>query len=1184
MRFFNLLLCLLWVGGEGLLAQSYRGNLTGTVTDQSGSLVPSAKVRVVELNTNTERVTETSAHGDYTIPQLQVGTYRIEVEARGFKTFVRNDVVVAAGSAVRINAALEVGEVTETVAVTGEAPLLQTDNSKIATGVTPKFIEDLPLVVAGQVRSPFDLALVTPEAKNSGSEFTLGGGQESGWDLTVDGISSTPNQAAIIMRQISTLNSPSVDAITEFAVDTNGYKAEFGRAGGGVISFVSKSGTNELHGTAYEFLRNEALDANNFFNNATGRTKPLLRQNNFGVTVGGPVWFPKMYNGRNRTFFFASYEGFRNRTTSPVTFSTIPLPEMYQGDFSNWKDPNGNLIPIYDPSTTRPDGRGGFVRDPFPGNKIPVERFSSVSREVIKLATMRPNVADPLGILNPNPRNNFLRTQFSAFGSGSAPWDKFSAKIDHNLTNKDRLAFLYIWGRNDELAPDSNAIPGLPAPLNDYSYGDTHSMVYRLNWDRTISPRVFNQMRGGVNNQFQERTSINVRQGWGTKIGLKNVPLPDFLFPGLGIDDYTGWGRAFFGNNKNKTFAFADDFSWIRGSHSLKFGFIYQRDHYNGGGCHTCTGSFNFSRLSTSSPLDQSGRTGNGFASMLLGEVSSAGITTERYVSDQWQYWAGYAQDDWRATSRLTINYGLRYEYTPPVMEGHFPNGISNFDPTIPNPAAGGRLGASVFAGDGPGRLGRRNVYNAWRAGISPRFGLAYGFDSKTVLRMSASRSFGSVKNTGGSAHWQGFVGGYNYASTDQLITPAFNWDRGVPPWTPPPFIAPNLLNNDDIPYWQPYDSGRLPEYLNWNLNFQRQLPGNILAEAGYNAVMGHHLTANLVNINQVDPQLFNRLVSQMGAQSAISLMSQNINSSVARAAGIPVPYAGFNGSVGQALRPYPQYRNIFTSQDGGDRSGNSSYHALVLKLEKRYASGLTFLNSYVFSKMLTDADAAPAINAGVSGSMNHYNRNLEKSLSRHDQSHVLKFNYSYEFPFGPGRKYLKNGFMSHLVGGWRIAGIHSYFSGTPMTVLPGYSLPLFSTGPNRLAVSDYEGWRAPVKGDKFDPFADLWWDPTAFNRTVSDTVPSGFKGVILRDRFGDATVNNPKVRSPWVLDESISVARTFQFSETVRMDFRWEAFNLFNRVRWGGPDSTLSSNTFGLIRSQANFPRQMQFALKLIF
>ena len=328
--------------------------------------MPSAKVRVVEVNTNTERVTETSTEGDYTIPQLQVGTYRIEVEARGFKTFVRNDVVVAAGSTVRINAALEVGEVTETVAVTGEAPLLQTDNSKIATGVTPKFIEDLPLVVAGQVRSPFDLALVTPEAKNSGSEFTLGGGQESGWDLTVDGISSTPNQAAIIMRQISTLNSPSVDAITEFAVDTNGYKAEFGRAGGGVISFVSKSGSNELHGTAYEFLRNEALDANNFFNNATGRAKPLLRQNNFGFTVGGPVWFPKMYHGKNRTFFFASYEGFRNRTTSPVTFSTIPLPEMYQGDFSNWKDANGNLIPIYDPSTTRPDGRGGFVRDPFP--------------------------------------------------------------------------------------------------------------------------------------------------------------------------------------------------------------------------------------------------------------------------------------------------------------------------------------------------------------------------------------------------------------------------------------------------------------------------------------------------------------------------------------------------------------------------------------------------------------------------------------------------------------------------------------------------------------------------------------------------------------------------------------------------------------------------------------------------
>lgn len=766
---------------------------------------------------------------------------------------MRTPVAAEAGITTRLDVALDIGTVTEVVTVTYAPPSLQVDTAKVSTAVTTTLKENLPLAVAGALRSPLDLALITPQVRNVGSDLSVGGGQEEGYAATLDGVDTTANEAGIIYGMLATLNSPSVDAITEFSVDTNGFKAESGRLGGGMISYVTKSGTNSSHGSFYDFFRNEALDANNFFNNATGSGKTKLRQNDFGATFGGPIYIPKLYNGKNKTFFFASYEGFRNRTVSAIRFLTVPLPEMYQGDFSNLKDSKGNLIPIYDPRTTRPDGQGGFIRSVFEGNKIPTDRFSQVSRNIIKLATMRPTLPDPAGILNPNPRNNFLSVApgnpLTAFGGYSNPYDKYSVKVDHQLTDSNRLGLLYHRGVALEVAPEETSLPTLPHPLGDFTNGDTETRVYRLNWDRTISPRIYNQVRAGVNNQLQSRATTSLNEGWGKKLGLtKNIPLPDHMFPGIGMDDYTGWGRAFDGNNKNKSFAVLDDLTFVRGSHTLKLGGQYQIDHYNGGGCHTCSGSFSFSRLSTSLPLDQSGKTGNGFASMLLGLVSSGNVTTQRYVSNQWSYRAFYAQDDWKIRRNLTLSYGLRWEYTPPTVEGHFPDGFSNFDPTVPNPAAGGRLGASVFAGSGPGRTGRHSLYNEWPWGFGPRLGLAYQIRTGTVIRASAARSFAPMKNTGGSAHWDGFVGNYTFSSTDQLITPAFNWDDGFPSYVPPPDLRPQLLNNATIPFWQSYDGGRLPEYYNLNFDIQHQLPGQFMLEVGYNAVLGHHLTANLVN------------------------------------------------------------------------------------------------------------------------------------------------------------------------------------------------------------------------------------------------------------------------------------------------------------------------------------------------
>src|SRR5688572_25945178 len=791
-RLTLLLVSLICLGTAAVsVAQVDRGTLTGTVTDGSGGVVPGATVKAVHVATNFERSVTTSPQGTYTIPQLPVGAYVVVITATGFRTTTLENIEVTAGGSVRVDGTLAVGGLQDAVTVTADSRQIQTDSVKVTTAISSKFIQDLPLVVGGQLRSPLDLSLIAPEAKAGSSgdggrgNIVIGGGQEGGWDLTVDGVSATPG-APFEQRLWTTLNSPSVEAINEFAVDTNGFKAEFGHAGGGAVSFVSRSGSNDWRGKAFEFYRDEKLDANNYFNKAAGRSKPPLEQHDFGGVFGGPVLIPGLYNGRNKSFFFSSYEAYRNKSSAAPVVRTIPTAEMYNGDFSNWRDASGNLIPIYDPATTRVNPNGpGFVRDPFPNNQIPLSRFSQISRNVIALATMRPDL--------PGVRNNFTYTPGDQIQTN--PWNKFSIKLDHNLSSKDRLGFLFHWGEVLVIPPKDGPGGGLPVPLNNFRDEDSNTRVFRANWDRVITPTLLNRVSFGHNDWFQLRASYNRDQGWGSKIGLRNVPGPELLFPQINFSsDYQNWGRSEWGGSGNYLWALTDDLTWVKAKHTWKFGFIVQQDHYDGYGWHTAAGTYNFNRGATAGflpngTLDSTGASGNAFASFLLGEVQSSEITTNRYVSDRWRYYSGYAQDDWRVSDKLTVNYGMRYEYTPPTWEGYYPNGYSNFNPNLPNPAAGGRLGASEFAGEGPGRTGKSTMYEAWPWGFSPRLGVVYSLNDNTVARLSAARTFGSVKNTGGSSHWNGFFGGYNVTAPALPASSAFNWDNGWPAWPEPPFL-----------------------------------------------------------------------------------------------------------------------------------------------------------------------------------------------------------------------------------------------------------------------------------------------------------------------------------------------------------------------------------------------------------
>ena len=1145
------LFALLALMAANLSAQTDRGVITGTVKDATGAAVTGAQVTAVHRGTDSNYKTVSTASGDFTIPSLPVGTYQLRVESPGFKTHVRDNVLLAGGTTLRLDAELELGTTLQTVEVTEVVQMLQSENARVSTQVVSKLVDELPLVVGGTMRSPFDLANITGDvggtATQNDNNFRIGGGRPGRFGMTLDGISSLTSfdtqNAGIDM-----VNQPSVDAITEFAVTSGGFKAEFSHASGGSVSFVSKSGTNEFHGSAYEFLRNNALDARPFFS----AVKPVYRQHDFGATIGGPFWIPKVYNGKNKTFIFFSYEGFRNRVGATPTPYSVPPPEFYNGDLRNWVDQANKLIQVYDPAT-QSQVNGTWTRQPFANNQIPQARFDSFSKVVMPyLQAAKPNVAATPGT------SGYVRNNYISYGVSLTPFNKESVKLDHYLTPKQRLAFYF--GRTEKTdTAGSLGAPGLPGLLNNFQAGWRNSDVYRLSWDYTITPRLLNRFNTGGNNWRESHQNVAQGQGWKDKVCMKNVADCDV---DLTLVDFGGEFNLMSGyasnGSDNIVVEFNDDMTRISGRHTFKWGYAYNNTHYNGIGQQNVSGYTNFNRLSTSVPLVTNQATGGGsaFTSYLLGAAYNAAVDTPRFIPTQFRYHGGYFQDDWRVSSRFTLNFGIRYEFhLPPLTHGDM---FSEFDPLLPNPGAGGLPGAMRFAGFGPGRENKRVLNPGWWGGIGPRLGLSYSLDKKSVLRASFSRSFGAVRT--GDRHTQGFLQQWTIANLDQGLTPTFQYADGMPAWPRPPFIDPTVANGQGPSYNQGKEASRLPEELNYVLNIQRQLSNNMVLELGYNGVVSSHLQGNSLGYNQLNP---NQLAANLNpfTPEGRALLNSSITSPAAMAAGLSKPYANFTGSVAQALRQFPQYQTIAAEA----RGGHATYHSMMLKLEKRYSVGLTFQGSYVFSKTLTDADVG-----GLP--LDNFNRRLEKSIAPYDQTHQVKLSYVYELPAGRGKKFLSSGLASQVLGGWHIGVVQWYLSGTPLPMGTTIGFPIFSGG-NRPTVSTYDGWRAPVKGTKFDPAADSFFQPASFFGPQPTT------------QFGNMTRYNPKLRNFPDFNENISLAKSFYiFGERTHVDVRWEAFNLFNRARFGalGGGTTLQDPNFGLWRTQINNPRQMQLALKL--
>ncbi len=999
--------------------------------------------------------------------------------------------------------------------------MVDASTATMTSSITTNYINEMPMINVGKRRQIIAYLKFLPGLSNYAEDGpSVDGAMRGSNEFFVDGApaSTQPN-----MQGGYGENSLAVEHVGEFNVVTNAFNAEYGRTGTWFASITTRSGTNQVHGSVFDYFANDHLNARGFF--PSRRT--VLRQNEAGFTLGGPVFIPKIYDGRNRTFFFFGQQLFYKRSLGTGELLTIPTMAFRTGDFSNFRDSSGNIIPIFDPASQRPDGKGGFVRDQFAGNQIPSSKISPISANIMALMP-------PPDLPNAQALNYHNRT-------GTHPrYDSFvsTPKIDHSFSDRQKLAVSYsrhylpwiIAGRGWGV---DNPLEGLQDPKMIFS------RTGRISLDSIIGPTLLNHFTFGVNRYENVTQTKGTGQGWNQKLGLSGLPydngaIPDLRFSGgtaapLRVSNPDWYFQGY------TPLTFTENLTWIKGRHSLKFGAIYILETQSVADGRTAQGMFTFTNLQTSQPNAGSNlsRWGSATASFVLGAVS-AGQTQNRFASTFiYPSWGLFAQDEWRV-GKLTVSYGLRWEYSPAGYERF--DRTSNFDPTAPNPDAGGITGAIVFAGTCSGCLGHRDSVDTWRRGFAPRLGLAYELNSKTVLRASGGIYYSVKRVAPGTTGYQVVP---IFSSADSF-SPAFNWGNGFPQnFKRPPVIDPSISNFQSTSYLSP-GSTRLPQTLNWTFSLQRQLAATLALELDY---VGSH-TTHIANTTLGFPDIVNQSYLSLG-----STLLQKINSAAAAAAGIKSPFPGFENSsyntVAQALKPFPQY----TSISGGDPIGVAHYNALHVKLNKRYANGLTSQVYYSWTKNISNADGGtyqyPLSPAG------------EMSISPVGPPHVFGASVSYELPFGPGKRFLTGRTAGLLAGGWEIAAFGRYSSGLPLTI----------TVPNNLSSLGYPGKRAtavvgqPVHMQSnprdFEPAKDRYLNSGAFS------IPGSFQ-------FGNTARVLDWARSWTDKTESISLSKRISIYERAHLVTRADFDNPFNFVRWSAPITDLSDANFGKVTASS--------------
>ncbi|MBC7927621.1 MAG: TonB-dependent receptor [Bryobacteraceae bacterium] len=1113
-------------------ANAQRAQISGIILDQRGSVIPGASIELKNDENGAIRTTTSTGEGNYTVPSLSAGEYSLRAGKAGFRTLERTGLRLPVDTNVRLDLTLEIGEVAETIRVNSEAPLLA-ETAEIGTNVTQREYERLPLVQIGRMRSPASFVFLSAGVQGTvrldGTDNTSASNH-----VNVHGASNRTSEIWIeglpAGQQDGNFNesAPSVDAVREFRLLSSQLAAEYGNTGAAVTSFTLKSGSNELHGTAFDYFRNDKLDARSWL----AEQRAPVRLNEFGVTAGGPLWLPKIYNGRDRTFFFFSYGGSRKRGLDQFRLAQIPTPANLAGDFSQLQDSSGRPVVIYDPATTRTEN-GATVRDPFPGNRIPATRFDTAAR---RIAGYFPTPNTSQGSLN-----------FGRFtGEQILDPNAWTGKMDHALSERQRISFALI----HTLIPRLRIDNPYPEPLTNGIRQNITAWTLRGSHDYAFSPSVLNVLYVGYN-RFRNPVGPPIEgQDWSSLLGIPGIgnrAFPQVNFAG----GYTGLGAGPGIDNVDWTGLVKDNVSWVRGKHSVRFGGEWRFNQLNNRDFGQTNGVFTINNLYTASPGSLA-TSGNSVASFLLGGVQQVSAR-QPFASGQRKMYAGlFAQDEWRVSSALTLTFGLRWEMQTAPYENH--DRLSGVDLNAPNPGAGGRPGALQFAGEGTGRLGSRTLTDPDFSAIGPRFGFAWRALSRTVLRGGYGVYYNS-NYTGISS--LGFNAATDLISGDNGLTPARLLSAGLPPLQNAVNVSPDAANGLSATYYE-QSSAAMPRSQNWSFTIQHQLSESLSAEASY---VGLHATRQraeqLTNVNQVDPKFL----------SLGSLLTRQANSAEAIAAGIALPYPAFRGTVAQALRPFPQYQTLTSD---AAKIGMASYHALELRIRKRFRQGLSMEGNYTWSKNIGYPDLPNIAFGGVANYLqNHYDLRAERSLMPNDLPHAFVLQYVYDLPFGTGRFAGGPALVRALARGWSVSAVHRYQSGTPLQLLMNNTLPLF----NRVLRPDVVAGAKLSSGignADFQPSTDRIVNRAAF------AAPGAF-------RFGNSAPTYASLRNFPVLQEDLAVTKQVRIKESLSLEIYGQAYNALNRHRFANFDTNFSSAGFGQARS-TNLPRFIQLGMRIKF
>jgi hypothetical protein len=1110
------------------IAMAQNARIDGVITDASGAVVPHATAAMTNQDTGVKRTVTSNEEGYYSASALPIGSYQILVSATGFQPVSRDGVRLEVGQQLRLDFELRPGSTQETIEVHADVAEMNRDQAEVGTALEEHMLTDLPLELSGATagqslrRQIDDFILIVPGATGTGFSHRLNGGVDMSNEVFYNGVPFVFSETQGWQQN----SNPPYDSVNEFKVVTSVFTAQYGH-GQGVVNYNFTSGTNRLHGNLHEFLRNDLFDARSFFS----PVKSLNRQNEYGFAVGGPVWIPKVYNGKNRTFFNVAWSGYNYRGAPLTGLNTVPTMAMRNGDFSALVDSNGNMIPIYDPTS----------RTQFPGNLIPTARFSHVASELIPLI---PQPAYP-GLVN-NIGNGITTLPFNDYD--------WSIRLDHNFNDHQQISYT-MWRDKDQ---KSLLYGNLAGPLGGAGINPERALGVVLNYTQTIRPTLI--MTAGAS--WYGLITIEKPTEVDTTIDIPGVPkgqvYPAYNFSGP-VDPPITLGTGFVGNQNRKLgVGLVNNYLWLKGKHAFNIGFEVRRPYQSNEDLEPY--SFTFSNRTTSLPGSPNfANDGDPFASFLLGLADSATFSDRLWVQPRSWYTAGYVQDDFKVTSKLTLNLGVRYDVFIPFTEKN--NQLAYFNPSITNPAAGGIPGALMMPGNCAGCAGRDRIADIRWKYFAPRLGFAYSLNSKTVFRggygitylNGGASEFGTNKVVNGFSN--GLVPQAVYISPDQGVTPGYgSIDNPMPVLAAVPF-NPSGGNGQNVNYLAAYN-GQVPYLQNWTIGVQRQLPAAILLSASYVGNHGVRLPSGLQNLDQVDPKYL----------SLGSVLLDDINSPQAQAAGIKSPYPGFTGSVAQALRPYPQYEGITSNFD---ECGASTYNALQLTAQKRFSSGFTFLVSYTAARMMSNMSSG--FSTFNSAPINTFDRKAEWSIDPNDVPNSAHIVGIYELPIGPGKKLLPGkGPASYIVGGWQVGWVLSYSSGNPVSFSASNVLPLYNGGNRPNVVT---GINPCLSKSNFDPGKDVMFNLAAFSQPADYTFGNA-------PRAYDSCLGFPNY------GEDLNVSKYFKFTEKVNLQFRVEFFNVFNRVQFGGGNSSYSPGnpTFGLVSSQANNPRTGQLGLKLNF